>query len=90
MARKPILMASRYGYGSMATRPASTAPMDYAFIVDPLPEIKAFKDLSVAIMRALAARDHRICALEQSDVFWDGRGTQARVVPRPLRPDEHD
>jgi glutathione synthase len=64
--------------------------MDYAFIVDPLPELKAYKDSSVAMMRALAARGHRIYALEQSAMFWDGRGTQARVVPLTLKPDEHD
>ena len=64
--------------------------MDYAFIVDPLPGLKAYKDSSVAMMRALSARDHRIYALEQSDIFWDGRGTRARVVPLTLQPDEHD
>ena len=64
--------------------------MDYAFILDPLPDLKAYKDSSVAMMRALAARGHRIYAFEQSDIFWDARGTQARAVPLTLRPNDHD
>ena len=48
--------------------------MDYAFILDPLPDLKAYKDSSVAMMRSLATRGHRIYALEQSDMFWDARG----------------
>jgi len=64
--------------------------MDYAFIVDPLPDLKAYKDSSVAMMRALAARGHRIFALGQSDVFWDARGTRARAVPLTLHADDHD
>src|SRR5512141_243156 len=74
----------------MATHPALTAPMDYAFILDPLPELKAYKDSSVAMMRALAAREHRVYALLQSDVFWDARGTRARVLPLTVRQDDHD
>ena len=64
--------------------------MDYAFILDPLPELKAYKDSSIAMMRSLAARGHAIYALEQSDLFWGGDGTRARVVPLTLKPDDHD
>ncbi|MEO8305730.1 MAG: glutathione synthase [Betaproteobacteria bacterium] len=64
--------------------------MDYAFIVDPLPTLKAYKDSSIAMMRALAARGHAIFALEQADIFWDAGGTRARVVPLILVPDDHD
>jgi glutathione synthase len=73
----------------MTARSASIATMDYAFILDPLPHLKAYKDSSIAMMRALAARGHRIYALEQSDIFWDGRQTRARVAPLTLRPDDH-
>ena len=31
--------------------------MDFAFILDPLPELKAYKDSSIAMMRALARAD---------------------------------
>ena len=64
--------------------------MDYAFILDPLPDLKAYKDSSVAMMRALAARGHRIFAFGQSDVFWDARGTRAGAVPLTLQADAHD
>jgi glutathione synthase len=64
--------------------------MDYAFILDPLPELKAYKDSSVAMMRALAARGHAIYALEPSDLFWDAQGTRARVVPLTLNADDAD
>src|SRR3979490_2481905 len=73
----------------MTSRSASIATMDYAFILDPLPHLKAYKDSSIAMMRALAARGHRIYALEQSDIFWEGRETRARVAPLTLRPDDH-
>jgi glutathione synthase len=64
--------------------------MDYAFILDPLHELKAYKDSSVAMMRALAARGHRVYALEQADVFWDAGGTRARFVPLTLSGDNYD
>ena len=68
--------------------------MDYAFILDPLPDLKAYKDSSVAMMRSLASRGHAIWALQQADVFWDARGdvanTRARVVPLTLKADDHD
>jgi glutathione synthase len=64
--------------------------MDFAFILDPLPFLKAYKDTSVAMMRALAARGHRIYALEQADVFWREGVTAARARPLKLLADEHD
>jgi glutathione synthase len=59
--------------------------MDFAFILDPLPLLKAYKDTSVAMMRALGGRGHAIFGLEPADLFWDARGTRARVVPLTLR-----
>ena len=64
--------------------------MDFAFILDPLPLLKAYKDTSVAMMRALAARGHAIFALQASDVWWDGRATWARVVPLTLHANNVD
>jgi glutathione synthase len=43
--------------------------MDFAFILDPLPELKAYKDSSIAMMRALDRRGHRVYALGQGDIF---------------------
>jgi len=64
--------------------------MDFAFILDPLPHLKAYKDTSISMMRALAARGHALHVLEQSDVFWRDGLTAARGRPITLKPDEHD
>jgi glutathione synthase len=64
--------------------------VDFAFILDPLISLKAYKDSSVAMMRALVARGHRVFALEPADLFWDGRGVQARVVPLTVTSDNDD
>jgi glutathione synthase len=63
--------------------------MEFAFVLDPLPELKAYKDSSIAMMRALAARGHRVFALEQSDILWDQGATCGRARPLDLFPDNH-
>ena len=63
--------------------------MDFAFVVDPLPHLKAYKDSSVAMMRALAARGHSIYALEQADMYWEDGATRARVTPLTIHTDDH-
>lgn len=63
--------------------------MDFAFIVDPLPLLKAYKDSSVAMMRALAARGHRVYALTQADVWWDAGITWGKATPLALAADDH-
>lgn len=63
--------------------------MEFAFILDPLRELKAYKDSSIAMMRELARRGHRIFALEQADLFWDAGVTRARVRPLELFADNH-
>jgi glutathione synthase len=64
--------------------------MDFAFILDPLPALKAYKDTSIAMMRAVAARGHRVFALEQRDVYWRDGATRASARPLDLRADDHD
>ena len=64
--------------------------MDVAFILDPLPELKAYKDSSIAMMRALARRGHRLFALEQRDLLWDAGRTCGRARPIELLADDHD
>ena len=63
--------------------------MDFAFILDPLHELKAYKDSSVAMMRELARRGHRIFALEPKDLAWTMGVTRAAVVPLELHADDH-
>ena len=43
--------------------------MKLAFVLDPLPLIKAYKDSSVAMMREAARRGHEIHALEPGDMY---------------------
>jgi glutathione synthase len=64
--------------------------MDFAFIIDPLPELKAYKDSSVAMMRALVARGHRVFALGPADIYWEMGRTRARVVPLTVRAADYD
>jgi glutathione synthase len=64
--------------------------MEFLFILDPLPTLKAYKDSSVAMMRALAARGHRLAACEPADLYWDARGLRARVVPLTVGSDDAD
>jgi len=63
--------------------------MDFAFILDPLPELKAYKDSSIAMMRALARRGHRIHAFEPRDLAWSMGVTRSAVVPLELHADNH-
>jgi len=63
--------------------------MDFAFILDPLPELKAYKDSSIAMMRELARRGHRLFALEQADLFWDEGRTCGNARPLTLSDDDH-
>ena len=55
--------------------------MDVAFILDPLPELRAYKDSSIAMMRALQKRGHRLFALEQRGLLWDAGRTCGRARP---------
>jgi len=48
--------------------------MELLFIVDPLEELKAYKDTSVAMMRAAQARGHAVHVCLQTSLAWrDGR-----------------
>src|SRR5690606_33760558 len=45
--------------------------MHVLFVIDPLPSLKAYKDSSVAMMRALAACGHTLSVALQGDLFID-------------------
>jgi glutathione synthase len=62
--------------------------MDFAFLLDPLPELKAYKDSSIAMMRALARRGHRLFAMEQGDLLWDSGRTCGRARPLEVFDDD--
>lgn len=46
--------------------------MHVLFILDPLPGLKAYKDSSVAMMRALQARGHALSVAMQHELFMEG------------------
>ncbi len=61
--------------------------MHVLFVIDPLPSLKAYKDSSVAMMRALAARGHTLSVVLQGDLYIDeGRvkaaSTAIELVPQ--------
>ncbi|HEX5130449.1 MAG TPA: glutathione synthase [Usitatibacter sp.] len=56
--------------------------MKLGFIVDPLDELKAYKDSSIAMMREAARRGHAISAFEARDVYV--RGTEVRALAQPI------
>ncbi|MCL2590922.1 MAG: glutathione synthase [Betaproteobacteria bacterium] len=67
-----------------------TAALDFAFIIDPLPGLKAYKDSSVAMMRAAAACGHRLWAVRREDIAWCEGVVSARAVPLALHADDHN
>jgi glutathione synthase len=64
--------------------------MEFAFILDPLDALKAYKDTSVSMMRGLQSRGGKLFALETADMFWAASTTQARVRPLIVTEDDHD
>lgn len=61
--------------------------MHILFIIDPLPSLKAYKDSSVAMMRALAARGHDLSVALQGDLFIDEGRVMADSSAIELVPD---
>jgi len=59
-----------------------------AFIVDPLPGLKAYKDSSVAMMRAAATRGYQSWAIQREDIAWCEGVVSARAVPLALSADD--
>ena len=64
--------------------------MEFAFIIDPPEWLKAYKDTSISMMRALQARGHAIYLAEPKDLFWRAGVTEARVRHIEVRADDHD
>jgi glutathione synthase len=60
------------------------------FIVDPLDSLKAYKDSSVAMMRAAQARGHAIWAAEQTHLHWTKSGVSAQALRISLTDNDED
>jgi len=56
--------------------------MKLLFILDPLTSLKTYKDTSIAMMRAAAARGHDLYVCEQHDVFL--RNAQVKIIAKKL------
>ncbi len=55
--------------------------MRFAFILDPLEQLKAYKDSTIAMMRAAQAAGHTIWAIQQPAVHWSAlHGVCAEAV----------
>src|ERR1700748_1777154 len=63
--------------------------MEFAFVVDPLPTLKAYKDSSIAMMRAAQAHGHSLFAIDQSAIYWDDGQTFARGRRIEVTLDDH-
>ncbi len=53
--------------------------MKFAFVVDPLDQLKACKDSTIAMMRAAAGRGHSVFALEAREIFVREGSVRSRV-----------
>lgn len=74
----------------------SEQPLRIVFVIDPLDSLKAWKDSSVAMMRAAQGHGHDVFAIEARTLGWrrpeNGHpgGVFGEVIHLHLRPDDHD
>ncbi len=65
--------------------------MRIAFIVDPLRSLKAYKDTSIAMMRAAQATGHAVWTIQQEAIHWSPlHGVCAAAVHLEMLPDDQD
>ncbi|MBL8430996.1 MAG: glutathione synthase, partial [Dechloromonas sp.] len=71
-------------------------PLNLAFVLDPLPRLKAYKDSSIAMMRAAAARGHAVFAIDCATLGWrrpqsaKPGGVFGVAMQLHMQPDNHD
>ena len=63
--------------------------MKFAFVLDPLDRLKAYKDSSVAMMREAARRGHEVHALEAREMYVDRGSVRARARKLEISADNH-
>ena len=65
--------------------------MRFAFIVDPLDTLKAYKDSSIAMMRAAQDAGHAVWAIQQPGIHWSAlHGVCAEAVHLELLADDDE
>jgi len=74
----------------------SSQSLKLAFVVDPLEHLKAWKDSSVAMMRAAENHGHDVFAIDAATLGWrkpeaaQTGGVSGEATHLHLRPDDHD
>jgi glutathione synthase len=74
----------------------SSRSLKLAFVLDPLDHLKAWKDSSVAMMRAAEKHGHDVYAIEAASLGWrrpepgQTGGVFGEAVHLHMRPDDHD
>ncbi len=75
---------------------ARCRPLNLAFVLDPLPGLKAYKDSSIAMMRAAATRSHAVFAIDCATLAWrrpesaQPGGVSGVAVQLHMQADNHD
>ncbi len=74
----------------------SAHSLKLAFVVDPITQLKAWKDSSVAMMRSAETHGHEVFAIDCATLGWRSAetghpgGVFGEAVHLHLRPDDHD
>jgi glutathione synthase len=74
----------------------SGRPLRLAFVVDPLDHLKAWKDSTVAMMRAAERHGHEVYAIDCATLSWrrpekaGEPGVHGEAIHLHTRPDDHD
>jgi len=74
----------------------SAQPLKIAFVVDPLDRLKAWKDSTVAMMRAAEKHGHEAYAIDAATLGWqppapgEAGAVHGEAVHLATRPDDHD
>ena len=62
--------------------------MKFAFIVDPLEGLAAYKDSSIAMMRAAARRGHEVWTVQRQNLMWRDGSVSARSFKLAVSDDD--
>src|ERR1041385_1986467 len=81
------MRSSARGSNSWSRRASS---LNLLFVIDPPEELKAYKDTTVAMMRAAQARGHAVFVCEQSALLWAKSSVAARATRLSLSDDDED
>ncbi len=74
----------------------SSQSLRLAFVLDPLVELKAWKDSSIAMMRSAENHGHDVYAIDTATLGWrkpeqgQAGGVYGEAVHLHMRPDDHD